>query len=98
MLVHSEPQAHGKILGERSSAYMHDEEIASIRSALRIADRLQSGEVSEGMVNFGTEHASSGCYAMPDTQTSIEELNKDAVTECFKAMAVELIKEVESDR
>lgn len=56
---------------------MEENEVKTIQTALRIADRLQSGEVSDEMMEVGYSEGDGCTYA----------------SSVFKAMAKELIKE-----
>ena len=58
----------------------------AIQSALRIADRVQSGEVSEGMIN--------ACCP----NRTLSKQNKQLLSKDFKAMTAQMIKECEDEQ
>lgn len=58
--------------------------IPQIKIALKIADKLQSGEVSEEMITSGMTTGYEGCKA------------RDYLSLQFKAMSEQLLKEVEN--
>lgn len=54
----------------------------AVETALRIADRLQSGEVSEDVVNQAAQYTT---------------LNKDIIEAIYRSMAQQLMKEVKDE-
>lgn len=63
-----------------------------IQLALRIADRLQKGEVSAKMLETVQKNTEIGSYVCANWSSAYE-----CIEEIFKAMSQELIKEVENE-
>ena len=72
-------ETKGRVKTLGSEFFFSTEECLTIQSALRIADRLQSGEVSEFMAKKGAQEFYGGRSNTPEG--------------VFKAMAAQMIKE-----
>ncbi len=69
---------------DRTLDQVTDGHLETIQTALRLADRLQSGEVSEGMLRVWA-----------DREITEWPNHKAEITEDFKAMAAQMLKEIE---
>jgi hypothetical protein len=84
ILTKSEPDANGKILGRYGKPFMRDDEIANVRKALRIADRLQSGQFNLDGINF----------PLPNIHNQFQDYE---IQDFLEQVAAQMIKEVSDD-
>lgn len=73
----------GQTLFDANREQLSPKEMKAIRTALRLADRLQSGEVGDAVMKAGWEQIYPSDRATPNM--------------VFKAMAQQLLKEIEND-
>lgn len=88
-LKQAEPDANGKILTRHGGAFFRDEEIASIRHALKLAHKVTQ-EPSEGMIIAACDNAGVKYTDEDDVDVSIE-----VYSDIYIAMIAQAHRELE---